>query len=85
MDKVAIFVDVQNIYYTVMEQYHCHFDYNTFWLHATKGRKLARAIAYATHKGDVKQANFQNILRKIGFEIKLKPYLQRRDGSAKGN
>jgi len=28
---------------------------------------------------------FQQILRTIGFEVKLKPFIQRRDGSAKGD
>ncbi|MEE9449096.1 MAG: NYN domain-containing protein, partial [Ignavibacteriaceae bacterium] len=35
--------------------------------------------------GDEKQKQFQNILRGIGFEIKLKPFIQRNDGSAKGD
>jgi len=85
MDKVAIFADVQNLYYTVKQQYNCHFDYGAFWEHATAGRSLVKAIAYATDKGDRKQIDFQQILRKMGFEIKLTPFLQRRDGSAKGD
>jgi uncharacterized LabA/DUF88 family protein len=28
---------------------------------------------------------FQQILRNVGFEVKLKPYIQRSDGSAKGD
>ena len=85
MDKVAIFVDVQNMYYTVKQRYQCHFDYNAFWEHATSGRSLVKAMAYATDKGDRKQIDFQQILRRIGFEIQLTPFLQRRDGSAKGD
>jgi uncharacterized LabA/DUF88 family protein len=85
VDKVAIFVDVQNIYYTVKQKYNCHFNYNEFWEQATYGRQVARAVAYATYKGDEKQTNFQNILRKIGFEVKLSPFIQRKDGSTKGD
>ncbi|GJL63507.1 MAG: nuclease [Nitrospirales bacterium] len=85
MDKVAIFADVQNIYYTVKQQYHCHFDYSAFWKQATANRNLVKALAYATDKGDQKQQAFQQILERVGFEIKLTPYLQRRDGSAKGD
>ena len=55
MKKIAVFVDVQNIYYTVKQQYNCHFDYNAFWKRITSGRKLIKAIAYATEKGDQKQ------------------------------
>ncbi len=85
MDKVAVFVDVQNIYYTVRQQYNCHFDYNVFWNKVAYGRQLVKALAYATKKGDEKQTNFQKILIKIGFEVKLKPFIQREDGSTKGD
>jgi uncharacterized LabA/DUF88 family protein len=85
MDKVAVFSDVQNMYYTVKQRYNCHFDYGAFLEQATSGRSLVKAIAYATDKGDRKQIDFQQILRRIGFEIKLTPFLQRRDGSAKGD
>lgn len=85
MEKVAIFVDVQNIYYTVKDKYKCNFDYNAFWAEATQGREVVAAYAYAIHRGDEKQGQFQNILRGIGFEVKLKPFIQRSDGSAKGD
>ncbi|MBA2780818.1 NYN domain-containing protein [Billgrantia kenyensis] len=85
MVKVAIFVDVQNVYYTVRQAYKRNFDYNKFWAQATEGRDVIKAIAYAIDRGDRKQREFQNILRAIGFEVKLKPYIQRADGSAKGD
>ena len=85
MDKVAIFVDVQNIYYTTRQIYRRHFNYSAFWSQVTANRKVVKAIAYAIDKGDEKQRQFQNILRGIGFEVKLKPYIQRKDGSAKGD
>lgn len=43
------------------------------------------ALAYAIHRGDDKQLKFQNALKHIGFTVKLKPYIQRSDGSAKGD
>jgi len=85
MQKVSVFVDVQNIYYTTKEFHNCHFNYNTFWARATSNRKVVKAVAYAIDKGDEKQKQFQNILRGIGFEVKLKPFIQRGDGSAKGD
>lgn len=85
MSKVALFVDVQNIYYTTRETYGRNFDYNRFWLQGTAGREVVAAYAYAIDRGDEKQRQFQNILRAIGFEVKLKPYIQRSDGSAKGD
>ncbi len=85
MEKVAIFVDVQNIYYTVKERYGRHFNYNYFWRRVTSGREVVGAIAYAIDRGDEKQLKFQQILKNIGFEVKLKSYIQRGDGSTKGD
>jgi uncharacterized LabA/DUF88 family protein len=85
MQKVAIFADVQNIYYTTRQSYRRHFNYAAFWAQATTNRDVVAAFAYAIDKGDSKQQGFQQILRNIGFEVKLKPYIQRSDGSAKGD
>tara|TARA_R110002072_G_scaffold101568_1_gene223680 strand:+ start:46414 stop:46890 length:477 start_codon:yes stop_codon:yes gene_type:complete len=85
MKTVAIFVDVQNIYYTSREVFKRNFDYNAFWAKATKDRQVIKAFAYAIDRGDQKQHEFQNILRAIGFDVKLKPFMQRSDGSAKGD
>lgn len=85
MDRVSIFVDVQNIYYTTRQQYARHFDYNAFWTQAAKGREVVKANAYAIAGRDEKLRQFHNILRGIGFEVKLKPFIQRSDGSAKGD
>lgn len=82
---MAIFVDVQNVYYTTRQAFGCNFDYNAFWREVTSNRKVVKAIAFATHRDDEKQKQFQNILRAIGFEVKLKPFIQRSDGSAKGD
>ena len=84
-ERVALLVDVQNIYYTTRQAFGRHFDYNAFWARATAEREVVEAIAYAVDRGDEKQRQFQNILRGIGFEVKLKPFIQRRDGSAKGD
>ena len=85
METVTILVDVQNIYYTTRDAYKRHFDYNKFWAKATKERHVVKAIAYAIDRGDEKQRQFQNILKAIGFEVKLKPFIRRADGSAKGD
>lgn len=85
MEKLAILVDVQNVYYTTRQAYGRSFDYNRFWAQAIQGRQLVKAYAYAIDRGDKKQREFQNILRAIGFEVKLKPFIQRADGSAKGD
>lgn len=86
MEKVAIFVDVQNIYYTVKETHNAHFDYNAFWKEISQpNTEIVAAYAYAINRNDDKQRQFQNILRGIGFKVKLKPYISRKDGSRKGD
>ena len=85
MEKVSIFVDVQNIYYTTKQQFNSNFDYNKFWKLVTHQREVVAAFAYTTDRGDAKQIQFQNILRGIGFGVKLKPFISRADGSAKGD
>lgn len=85
MQNVTILVDVQNIYYTTRHSFGRSFDYNAFWRQITADRQVVKAIAYAIDRGDEKQRQFQNILRAIGFEVKLKPFIQRADGSAKGD
>ncbi len=85
MERVAIFVDVQNIYYTVKQSHGCHFDYQVFWDQVTKGREVVCAFAYAIDRNDPKQIQFQQILETIGFKVKLKPFINRADGSAKGD
>jgi hypothetical protein len=47
--------------------------------------QIVEAYAYAIDRGDSKQQQFQQILRNLGFTVKLKPYIQRSDGSAKGD
>ncbi len=83
--RVALFVDVQNIYYTTRQVFNSHFDYNAFWAQVGHGRQIVKAIAYAIDRGDARQQQFQRILRAIGFEVKLKPFIQRSDGTAKGD
>ena len=85
MKTVLILVDVQNVYYTTRQAFNRRFDYNQFWSTVTAEGQVVKAIAYAIDRGDKKQREFQNILRAIGFEVKLKPFIQRSDGSAKGD
>ena len=85
MKKIAIFVDVQNIYYTTRDVYGRQFNYREFWKRLNTQGEIVLANAYAIHRGDDSQKKFQDALKHIGFNIKLKPYIQRSDGSAKGD
>ncbi|MFT4776797.1 MAG: uncharacterized LabA/DUF88 family protein [Oleispira sp.] len=85
MKKIAIFADVQNIYYTTRDVYGRSFNYRKLWQKITQQGEIVAATAYAINKGDDQQIKFQDALKHIGFEVKLKPYIQRSDGSAKGD
>ncbi|HUT42552.1 MAG TPA: NYN domain-containing protein [Gammaproteobacteria bacterium] len=83
--RIAILADVQNIYYTTRQAYGRQFDYRKLWQQISAAGEIISATAYAIHRGDTKQLKFQNALKDIGFTVKLKPYIQRSDGSAKGD
>jgi uncharacterized LabA/DUF88 family protein len=85
MEKIAVFVDVQNIYYTVRDTYQDFFNYQTLWNRLSVQHNIVLANAYAIESVNSKQKSFQQTLRNIGFEVNLKPYIQRSDGSAKGD
>ena len=83
--KQAIFVDVQNIYYTTRDTFNRSFNYKNFWEKIESKGEIIKANAYAIDKGDDRQKKFQYALQSIGFSVKLKPYISRFDGSAKGD
>lgn len=85
MKKIAVFADVQNLYYTVRQAHGCHFNYAALWADISQRGQIVEAYAYAIERGDAKQQQFQQILRNLGFTVKLKPFIQRSDGSAKGD
>ena len=93
MEKIAVFVDVQNIYYTTRQAYGRQFNYRKLWQQLCSDntgnqetdKEIVLANAYAIHRGDDQQIKFQTALKHIGFTVRLKPYIQRKDGSAKGD
>ncbi len=84
-EKIGVFVDVQNIYYTTRDTYGRSFNYRALWQILSRKGDVVLANAYATNGGDESQRKFQSALRHIGFNVRLKPYIQRADGSAKGD
>ncbi|MBL4588517.1 MAG: NYN domain-containing protein [Alphaproteobacteria bacterium] len=85
MKKIAVFVDVQNIYYTTKEAYKRQFNYKKLWDRISTEGEIVRANAYAIQSKQDGQIKFQDALKHIGFNVKLKPFIQRSDGSAKGD
>ena len=85
LKKIAVFSDVQNIYYTTRQAFGRQFNYRKLWQLISQQGEIVIANAYAIDKGDAQQQKFQSALKHIGFNVKLKPYIQRSDGSAKGD
>ena len=80
-----MFVDIQNIYYTTRDTFGRSFNYKNFWNQIESKNKIIAANAYAIDRQDDKQQKFQYALQTIGFNVKLKPYISRSDGSTKGD
>lgn len=50
--KIAVFADVQNLYYTVRQAYGCHLNYAALWADIARGGSIVEAYAYAIDRGD---------------------------------
>ena len=85
MKKSAVFVDVQNVYYTTKQAYQRQFNYRRLWDDLSQNNDIVIANAYAIARDDDGQHRFQKALKSIGYTVKLKPFIQRQDGSAKGD
>ena len=83
--RVGVFIDVQNMYYSAKSMYHAKVNFAQILKIAVYGRALIRAIAY-TIKTDIKdEKNFFDALDKIGFEVKSKDLQVFYGGHKKGD
>lgn len=83
--RVAVFADVQNMYYSAKNLYSAKVDFGKVLNAAVDDRKLVRAFAYVI-KADVGVENdFFGALRHRGFEVKAKELQVFYDGSKKGD
>ena len=83
--RVGVFVDVQNMYYSAKNLYNAKVNFAQILKAAVKDRSLIRAIAYVI-KADVKEEqNFFDALEKIGFEVRSKDLQIFAGGAKKGD
>jgi uncharacterized LabA/DUF88 family protein len=83
--RVGIFVDVQNLYYSARNVYKSKVDFRAILNEAIKGRNLIRAIAYVI-RADVKdEENFFDALKNLGYEVKEKDLQIFYGGAKKGD
>lgn len=83
--RVAIFADVQNMYYSAKNLYQAKVDFGNILRETVGDRKLIRAFAYVI-KADVGQEKeFFEALHRRGFEVRAKELKVFYDGSKKGD
>ena len=83
--RVAVFLDVQNLYYSAKHLFSAKVNYREILRSAVAGRCLIRAIAYAI-TADMKDEHlFHEALEKIGIEVKAKEVQVFYGGAKKGD
>lgn len=83
--RVGVFVDVQNLYYSAKFMYKKKVDFSAILDEAVRGRNLIRAIAYVI-KTDVKEeAHFFEALKYLGYEVRAKDIQIFYGGAKKGD
>lgn len=83
--RVGVFVDVQNLYYSAKNLYKAKVNFMHVLREAVAGRKLVRAKAYVI-KADIKEEKgFHDALEKIGYEVRTKDLQTFAGGAKKGD
>jgi len=83
--RVGVFVDVQNMYYSAKNLYNSKVNFGQILREAVNNRSLVRAMAYVI-KADIKEEkNFFEALIKIGYEVKSKDLQTFIGGAKKGD
>jgi len=83
--RVAVFVDVQNMYYSAKQLYNSKVNFSKILDDAVAGRRLIRAMAYAISADVGKEEKFQDALANIGYEVRLKDLQIFHGGAKKGD
>ena len=83
--RIAILIDVQNMFYSAKHQYNRKLDFAKLLSYIVNGRTMIRSIAYVIQAGDVDQTSFINFLKLNNFEVRTKELKIRPDGSTKGD
>ncbi len=83
--RVGVFVDVQNLYYSARNIYQARVKFNEVLNAAVADRKLIRAIAYVVEANMPEEESFFEALEKAGFEVKRKELQTFAGGHQKGD
>lgn len=83
--RVGVFVDVQNMYYSAKNLYGAKVDFGKVLATSVAGRKLVRAFCYVIRADVGAEKDFFGALQKIGYEVKEKDLQIFLGGSKKGD
>lgn len=83
--RVGVFVDVQNMYYSAKNLYSAKVDFKKLLHKAVMNRQLVRASAYVIKADTPDEENFFDALRNIGYEVKIKELKEFYSGDKKGD
>lgn len=82
--RIGIFIDVQNMFYSAKLLHQSKVDYGRLLREITGTRQLVRALAYIVQKPDVNQSGFHEALSRFGYELKIKELKIRPDPDGRG-
>ncbi len=83
--RVGVFIDVQNLYYSARTMYDSHVNFVKIVEQATAKRQLIRAIAYVIKSDAPREQSFFDALGKSGLELKSKDIQIFPGGAKKGD
>lgn len=83
--RVAVFVDVQNLYYSAKHLYKGKVNFENILHDAVSDRQLIRAFAYVIKADFEYEKHFFEMLERIGFEVRVKELQIFYGGSKKGD
>jgi uncharacterized LabA/DUF88 family protein len=83
--RIAVFVDVQNMYYSAKNLFGRKVNFSMLLKKAVGQRKLVRAIAYAIKADIADEQNFRDALFNMGYEVKTKDLQIFEGGHKKGD
>ncbi len=83
--RLGIYVDVQNMYYSAKNLYNGKVDFEALLKKCSQNRKVIRAIAYAIESDTPKDDDFFDLLKDFGYEVKKKQLKVYYGGAKKGD
>jgi len=83
-ERVAVFVDVQNVYYGA-RQLKGKLDFDALLAAVVRDRRLIKATAYVVESKEIDQSGFIAMLEQRAIDVRRKTLKVRSDGSMKGD